>query len=154
EGTEDYIGDQTFRAISQFQVKPAKDLEFSKAQAFDEIMELDGKSELLGDFADWKEARLFKDKNIIIGITGSIAAYKAIELVERLISAKAQVRVALTPTALKFIGRAAFTDWKVETVEDEFSEIKGWKAGHIAWADWADIMIVAPATANTIAKRA
>ena len=42
----------------------------------------------------------------------------------------------------------------VEAVEDEFKEINGWKAGHIAWADWADIMIAAPATANTIAKRA
>ena len=154
EGTEDYIREQTFRAISQSQVRQAEELGLSKAQAFDEIMELNGKSELLGDFADYKDARLFKDKNIIVGITGSIAAYKALELVERLIYVQAKVRVALTATASKFIGRAAFNDWGVEAGEDEFKEINCWKAGHIAWADWADMMIVAPVTANTIAKRA
>ena len=62
EGTEDYIREQTFRAISQSQVRQAEELGLSKAQAFDEIMELNGKSELLGDFADYKDARLFKDK--------------------------------------------------------------------------------------------
>ena len=91
--------------------------------------------------------------NIVLGITGSIAGYKALELIRLLRKQGAQVRVVLTKSALNFV-----TPLSCQTLSDnevyieQFLLDKGIK--HLSLADWADIMVVAPATANIIAKAA
>ncbi|WP_457635224.1 bifunctional phosphopantothenoylcysteine decarboxylase/phosphopantothenate--cysteine ligase CoaBC [Persephonella sp.] len=94
---------------------------------------------------------LFKDKNILLGVTGSIAAYKSCEIVRYLQKKGAKVRICLTPSAEEFVGRLTF---RALTGEDVLSEWKDGKTGleHIFWARWADAFVIAPATANTIAK--
>ena len=94
---------------------------------------------------------LFKDKNILLGVAGSIAAYKSCEIVRHLQKKGAKVRVCLTPSAEEFVGRLTF---RALTGEDVLSEWKDGKTGleHIFWARWADAFVIAPATANTIAK--
>ncbi len=94
---------------------------------------------------------LFKDKNILLGVAGSIAAYKSCEIVRYLQKKGAKVRVCLTPSAEEFVGRLTF---RALTGEDVLSEWKDGKTGleHIFWARWADAFVIAPATANTISK--
>ena len=94
---------------------------------------------------------LFEGKNILLGVTGSIAAYKSCEIVRHLQKKGAKVRVCLTPSAEEFIGKLTF---KALTGEDVLSEWKDGKTGleHIFWARWADAFVIAPATANSIAK--
>ncbi|WP_456465586.1 bifunctional phosphopantothenoylcysteine decarboxylase/phosphopantothenate--cysteine ligase CoaBC [Persephonella sp.] len=94
---------------------------------------------------------LFKDKNILLGVAGSIAAYKSCEIVRYLQKKGAKVRICLTPSAEEFVGRLTF---RALTGEDVLSEWKDGKTGleHIFWARWADAFVIAPATANTIAK--
>ena len=99
--------------------------------------------------------KIFHGKHILLGVTGSIAAYKAADLASKLTQAGAQVDVLLTPAAEKFItpltfqsvtGRKAFTD----------AELWGGEAHvlHVGLGQSADLLVVAPATANTIAKLA
>ncbi|MBK3331767.1 bifunctional phosphopantothenoylcysteine decarboxylase/phosphopantothenate--cysteine ligase CoaBC [Persephonella atlantica] len=94
---------------------------------------------------------LLKNKKILIGITGSIAAYKACEIVRHLQKKGAQVRVCMTPSATEFVGSLTF---RALTGEDVLIDWKDGKTGleHIFWARWADSFVIAPATANTIAK--
>ena len=98
---------------------------------------------------------IFTNKHILLGITGSIAAYKAADLASKLTQAGAQVDVILTPAAEKFVtpltfqsvtGRKAFTD----------ADLWGGEAHvlHVGLGHSADLLVVAPATANTIAKLA
>lgn len=95
------------------------------------------------------------DQKILLCICGGIAAYKAAELVRRLGDAGAQVRVAMTENAQRFVGAATFqalTGQPVRTsLWDEAAEAA---MGHIELARWADRVLVAPATANTLAKLA
>ena len=90
-------------------------------------------------------------KHVVLGVTGGIAAYKAAELVSRLRKAGAQVRVVMSENALKFI--PALT---LETLSgnrayvDQFS--REFEIEHVALAKWADLFVVAPATANFIGK--
>ena len=94
---------------------------------------------------------ILKDKRILIGVSGSIAAYKSCELVRLLQKKGAQVRVCMTPSAKEFVGELTF---KALTGEEVLSDWKDGKTGleHIFWARWADSFAVAPATANTMAK--
>ncbi len=94
---------------------------------------------------------LLKDKNILLGVTGSIAAYKSCEIVRHLQKKGANVRVCLTPSAEEFVGKLTF---KALTGEDVLSTWKDGKTGleHIFWARWADAFVIAPTTANSIAK--
>lgn len=96
-----------------------------------------------------------QDQKILLCVCGGIAAYKAAELVRRLGDAGAQVRVAMTDNAQRFIGAATFqalTGQPVRTsLWDEAAEAA---MGHIELARWADRVLVAPATANTLAKLA
>ena len=96
---------------------------------------------------------MLTDKRIVLGVTGGIAAYKACELVSRLTKRGAQVRVVLTEHACRFVppltfetlsGNAASTDTFAPRRELE----------HIALAKWADLFVIAPATANCLAKLA
>src|SRR5437870_834685 len=95
------------------------------------------------------------DKNIVLGVTGSIAAHKAADLTSRLTKQGADVNVVLTADALRFITPLAFkTLSRHPVVTDLYDEEEGWKPTHIRLADEADLLLVAPATANTIAKLA
>ncbi|MGQ0794162.1 MAG: bifunctional phosphopantothenoylcysteine decarboxylase/phosphopantothenate--cysteine ligase CoaBC [Deltaproteobacteria bacterium] len=94
-------------------------------------------------------------KNIILGVTGGIAAYKACELVRMLVKAKASVQVIMTKNAMEFVTPLTFQTLSgrrvaVSTFDTEWeSEI-----GHIKLADCADLVVVAPATAGFIGKAA
>ena len=90
---------------------------------------------------------------IILGVTGSIAAYKAVDLCSLLVKAGHKVHVVMTADALKFITPLPFkTLSRHPVVTDLYDEEEGWKPTHIRLADEADLLIIAPATAQTIAK--
>jgi len=94
-------------------------------------------------------------KTIVLGVTGSIAAYKAADLASRLVKDGCEVRVVMTADALRFITPLIFkTLSRHPVVTDLYEEEEGWKPAHIALADEADLLLIAPATANTIAKLA
>ena len=94
-------------------------------------------------------------KNIVLGVTGSIAAYKAADLTSQLTKQGCEVRVVLTANALRFITPLAFkTLSRHPVVTDLFDEEEGWKPTHIRLADEADLLLIAPATANILAKLA
>src|SRR5436190_10540061 len=94
-------------------------------------------------------------KNIVLGVTGSIAAYKAADLTSRLTKHGANVHVVMTADALNFITPLAFkTLSRHPVVTDLYDEEEGWKPTHITLADGADLLLVAPATANVMAKMA
>jgi len=94
-------------------------------------------------------------KNIVLGVTGSIAAYKAADLTSQLSKQGCDVHVIMTADALRFITALAFkTLSRHPVVTDLYDEEEGWKPTHIKLADEADLLLVAPATANTIAKLA
>ncbi len=94
-------------------------------------------------------------KNIVLGVTGSIAAYQAANLTSQLTKQGCEVRVVLTANALRFITPLAFkTLSRHPVVTDLFDEEEGWKPAHIRLADEADLLLIAPATANILAKLA
>jgi phosphopantothenoylcysteine decarboxylase len=94
-------------------------------------------------------------KNIVLGVTGSIAAYKAAELTSLLTKQGCDVRVVLTADALRFITAVSFkTLSRHPVITDLYDEEEGWQPTHIKLADEADLLLIAPATANTIAKLA
>ena len=95
------------------------------------------------------------NKRILVGISGGIAAYKIPELIRSLVKAGAEVRVATTQNALQFV-----TELTLQTVSgcsvysDVFAAINAHATEHISLPEWADAMIVAPATANVLCKMA
>ena len=94
-------------------------------------------------------------KNIILGVTGSIAAHKAVDLASFLTKAGYNLNVVMTGDAQKFITPLPFkTLSRHPVVTDLYQEEEGWKPSHIYLADEADMLVVAPATANFIAKLA
>jgi phosphopantothenoylcysteine synthetase/decarboxylase len=94
-------------------------------------------------------------KKIILGVTGSIAAHKAADLVSLLTKAKCDVRVVMTADAQHFITPLPFkTLTRNPVVTNLHDEEEGWKPTHIELADAADLLVIAPATANLIAKLA
>jgi len=96
---------------------------------------------------------MLKGKNIILGITGSIAAYKAAVLTRLLIKEGANVKIILSPTAKEFITPVTLATLSKNTVLcDFFYHDDGKWNNHVELGIWADLMIIAPATANTIAK--
>lgn len=93
--------------------------------------------------------------NIVIGVTGGIAAYKAVDLTSKLIQAGHEVRVVLTDNALEFITPLAFQAISRNHVyTNTFKEEDPSVISHINIGEWADIIVVAPITANTISKLA
>jgi len=94
-------------------------------------------------------------KNIILGVTGSIAAHKAIDLASFLSKAGYGVNVVLSNDAQRFVTSLPFkTLTKNPVITDLYQEEEGWKPTHIYLADQADMLVIAPATANVIAKLA
>jgi len=96
-----------------------------------------------------------KTKTIVLGVTGSIAAHKAVDLASLLTKAKCDVRVVMTADARRFITSLPFkTLTRNPVVTDLYDEDEGWKPAHIELADAANLLLIAPATANVIAKMA
>ena len=94
-----------------------------------------------------------KNKNVLLGISGGIAAYKSAELVRRLTEHGAQVRVVMTDSATAFITPMTLQALSGNPVHTELLDAQAEAAmGHIELARWADVMLVAPASANTLAK--
>ena len=91
-----------------------------------------------------------KTKNIVLGVTGSIAAHKAADLASRLTQQKCNVRVVMTADAQRFITSLPFkTLSRNPVMTDLYDEEEGWKPAHIELADMADLLLIAPATACT-----
>lgn len=97
---------------------------------------------------------ILKDKNILLAVTGSIAIYKSLELIRLFIKAGANVKVILSDGAKKFINPITFEAISQNRVLDESSESwdKSQNYNHIDITKWADVLLIAPATANTINK--
>ena len=99
--------------------------------------------------------RPLKGKHIVVGVTAGIAAYKAVELVSRLYKVGAEVKVVMTRNATKFVSPLVFGEISKHKVAVEmFENVQDWNVEHIAYATWADAYVVAPATANMLAKMA
>lgn len=99
---------------------------------------------------------MLSGKRIILGITGGIAAYKAAFLLRAYQKQGAEVRVTMTPSATRFVGTETFSSLsKHEVAIDIFpesgNEPDSWTR-HIQWGEWADLFVIAPCTANTLAK--
>lgn len=95
----------------------------------------------------------FKDKNIIIGITGGIAVYKVAELVSKLKKMGANINVIMTKHSQEFVSKLTFQTLSNNPVAtDTFEAPKAWSVEHISLAKQADLFIVVPATANIIGK--
>ena len=98
---------------------------------------------------------MLKGKKIVLGVTGGIAVYKAVDLVSKLRKEGAEVRVVMTESAAKFVTPLTFKEISGNVVAvSMWAEAHEFNVEHIALADWADLMIIAPATANILAKAA
>ncbi|WP_304543523.1 bifunctional phosphopantothenoylcysteine decarboxylase/phosphopantothenate--cysteine ligase CoaBC [Sulfurimonas microaerophilic] len=97
---------------------------------------------------------LLKNKKIILAVTGSIAVYKSLELARLFVKSGAEVRVVMSEAAKKFVTPLTFETLTSNKVLDDTNEDWTNDHNHIKLAQWADIMVIAPATANTIAKLA
>ena len=94
-------------------------------------------------------------KTIVLGVTGGIAAYKACDLTSRLRKAGAQVFVVMTANARKFVCPQTFETLSANPVAvDTFEREEKWQVGHVSLAKRADLIVIAPATANIMAKMA
>jgi phosphopantothenoylcysteine decarboxylase/phosphopantothenate--cysteine ligase len=93
------------------------------------------------------------NKKIVVGVSGSIAAYKAVVLTRLLIKVGCQVKVIMTPTATKFVSALTFSTLSKNDVSIDFIQEDTW-SNHVDLGLWADAFVVAPATATTLAKMA
>src|SRR5271154_5784582 len=94
-------------------------------------------------------------KTVILGVTGSIAACRAVDLTSALVKAGCAMHVVMTADALRFVTPLPFkTLSRHPVVTDLYDEEEGWKPAHIELADKADLLLIAPATANALAKLA
>jgi phosphopantothenoylcysteine synthetase/decarboxylase len=93
--------------------------------------------------------------NVVLGVTGGIAAHRAVDLASLLAKGGCGVRVVMTADARQFVTPLPFKVLSRQPViTDLYDEDEGWKPSHIAVADAADLMVVAPATAHTLARLA
>lgn len=92
-------------------------------------------------------------KRVVIGVTGGIAVYKALDIISALRKQDVEIKVIMTESAKQFVTPLAFQSLSQNMViTDMFAEPKAWEIQHISLAQWADIMLIAPATANIIGK--
>jgi len=96
---------------------------------------------------------MLKGKKILIGITASIAAYKIILLVRLLVKAGAEVKVVMTPSAKDFVSPLTLSTLSKNPVLYNIADEDTW-ANHVMLGRWADVMLIAPCSANTLAKLA
>jgi len=98
-------------------------------------------------------AGVLQDVNVLLGVTGGIAAYKAVDLAGKLTAAGAGVRTVMTESACQLVGPKSFEAVTGAPVFTSlWSDPQGHQMAHISLADWARIVVVAPATADIIAK--
>ncbi|MGX4598748.1 bifunctional phosphopantothenoylcysteine decarboxylase/phosphopantothenate--cysteine ligase CoaBC [Faecalimicrobium sp. JNUCC 81] len=98
---------------------------------------------------------MLKNKTVVIGVSGGIAVYKALDVVSRLKKLGANVRVIMTKSATEFVTPLSFQSLSQNyVVYDMFEEPKTWDVEHISLAKSADVFLIAPATANVIGKMA
>nr|MCU0585495.1 bifunctional phosphopantothenoylcysteine decarboxylase/phosphopantothenate synthase [Desulfobacterales bacterium] len=99
------------------------------------------------------EIPILRGKNVVIGVSGGIAAYKAADLASRLVKAGSRVDVVMTPAAVEFVRPLTFQALTRRPVALEmFSLLQEAEIGHVTLGKRADLMIIAPATANTLAS--
>jgi phosphopantothenoylcysteine decarboxylase / phosphopantothenate---cysteine ligase len=96
---------------------------------------------------------MISGKKILIGISGSIAAYKSVFLVRLLLKAGAEVRVIMTPAAAAFVSPLTLSTLSNHPAQSELFEDDTW-ANHVALGRWADVFLIAPLSCNTLAKMA
>ena len=98
---------------------------------------------------------MLSGKRIVLGLTGGIAAYKAVFLLREYQKVGAEVRVTMTPSATRFVGVDTFTSLSGHNVAVEIfpeeADASEWTR-HIHWGEWADLFVIAPCTGNTLAK--
>jgi len=98
---------------------------------------------------------MLKNKKIVLGVSGSIAAYKAAHLTRLLVKSGAEVRVIMTPSAVDFITPLTLSTLSKNPVYSQYwNQSSGQWHNHVEIALWADIILIAPASANTLAKMA
>lgn len=95
---------------------------------------------------------MLSGKTILVGITGGIAAYKICELIRKFKKSGANVKVVATPNSLNFVTKLTLQNLSQNEVYVQEFDVQNWKPEHISLADEADVMVIAPATANTISK--
>ena len=95
---------------------------------------------------------MLKGRKILVGITASIAAYKAIYLVRLLVKAGAEVKVVMTPAAKDFASVLSLSTLSKNPVIVDLFDEQSW-ANHVMLGRWADVMIIAPLSCNTLACR-
>src|SRR5882724_11583135 len=96
---------------------------------------------------------MLKNKKILLGITGSIAAYKSIYLVRLFIKAGAEVKVVMTPSSKDFVSSLTLSTLSRNPVLADLFDEQTW-ANHVMLGRWADVMLIAPLSCNTMAKMA
>lgn len=96
---------------------------------------------------------MLKGKKVLLGITGSIAAYKSVFFLRLLIKAGAEVKVVMTGSATNFVSPLTFSTLSKNSALTDLTEDDVW-ANHVALGRWADVMVIAPASCNTMAKMA
>ncbi len=90
---------------------------------------------------------------VLLGVTGSIAAYKAAELLRKFQKSGHEVKVIMTKSATEFVGELTFRTLSRHPVYTEmFPESGNWRPEHIELGEWPDVFVIAPCTANVIAK--
>ncbi len=96
---------------------------------------------------------MFQDKKILLAITGSIAAYKSILLTRLLVKAGAEVKVVMTPAARDFVSPLTLSTLSKNSVVIDLASNESW-SNHVQLGRWADVMVVAPLSCNTLARMA
>ncbi len=97
---------------------------------------------------------MLKGKKIVLGISGSIAAYKSATLVRLLVKQQAEVKVIMTESATQFITPLTLSVVSKNHVYTSFTTINDSWNNHVDLGLWADVMLIAPASANTLGKKA
>ena len=91
--------------------------------------------------------------NVLLGVSGGVAAFKAVDLASKLTAGGAKVRTVMTDSACRLVGPKSFEAVTQSAVyTDLWGTAEDYKIGHVALAQWADVVVVAPATANIIGK--
>src|SRR6478672_4914464 len=96
---------------------------------------------------------MLKGRKILLGITGSIAAYKSVYLLRLLVKAGAEVKVVMTPSAKEFVSSLTLSTLSRNPVRVDMFDEQGW-ANHVMLGRWADVMLITPLSCNTLAKMA
>ena len=96
---------------------------------------------------------MLQNKKILLGVTGSIAAYKSAVLTRLLVKAGAEVKVVMTSSAKDFVTPLSLSTLSKNPVLTDLTENDSW-ANHVMLGRWADLMLIAPLSCNTLAKMA